>query len=166
MFQCENQTGPAETAVDEEQKTDSMEIDDSSHVSPVDNQQQQLAYVPTPTHTPATTHQENNDDGEDVPMDDDLAEEEKTTDLQSKVNNHEKKNVKRVNWEKTEDTKKSNSHLRENKNKSKTGSQEAPRQQQQWRPKTNNSTTQPANCEVPKEKKKEQEEKKRHQQTQ
>ena len=105
MFQCENQTGPANTAVDEEQKTDSMEIDDSCPVSPAGDQQQQLAYVPTPTHTPATTHQENNDDGEDVPMDDDLAEEEKATDLRSKVNNHEKKNVKRVNWEKTEDTK-------------------------------------------------------------
>jgi hypothetical protein len=48
--------------------------------------------------------------------------------------------------------------MRENINKNKTGSKEAPRQQQQWRPKTNNSTTQPANCEVPKEKK-EQEEK-------
>ena len=105
MFQCEYQTRPANTAVDEEQKTDSMEIDDSSPVSPAGDQRQQLAYVPTPTHTPATTHQENNDDGEDVPMDDDLTEEEKATDLQSKANNHAKKNVKRVNWEKTEDTK-------------------------------------------------------------
>jgi hypothetical protein len=99
-----------------------MEIDDSCPVNPAGDQRQQLAYVPTPPHTPATMYQENNDDGEDVPMDDDSAEEEKATDLQSKVNNHEKKNVKRVNWEKTEDTKKSNSHLRENKNKSKTGS--------------------------------------------
>ena len=98
MFQCENQTGPADTAVNEELKTDSMEIDDSCPVSPAGDQQLQLAYVPTPTHTPATTHQENDDGGEDVPMDDDLAEEEKATDLQSKVNNHEKKNVKRVNW--------------------------------------------------------------------
>ena len=106
MFQCENQRGPANTAVDEEQKTDSMEIDDSSHVSPVDNQQQQLAYVPTPPQTPATTMQPKNvDTGEDIPMDDDLAEEEKATDFHSKANNHEKKSVKRVNWEKTEDTK-------------------------------------------------------------
>ncbi len=91
-------------------------------------------------------------------MSDDLAGEKKASGIQKQANNQAKKNVKGVNWEKTEDTKKSNSHLRENKNKSKTGSQEAPRQQQQWRPKTNDSTTQPANCEVPKEKKKEQEE--------
>ena len=75
MFQCVNQTGPAITAVDEEQKTDSMEIDDSSPVSPAGDQRQQLAYVPTPPHTPLTTYQENNDDGEDIPMSDDLAEE-------------------------------------------------------------------------------------------
>ena len=105
MFQCENRTGPADTVVDEEQKTDSMEIDSVSPVSPAGDQQQQLAYVPTPTHTPATTHQEKNDDGEYVPMDDDLTEEEKAADLRSKVNNHKKKNVKRVNWEKTEGTK-------------------------------------------------------------
>jgi len=135
-------------------------------VNPAGDQQQQLAYVPTPPHTPATTHQENNDDGEDVPMDDDLAEEEKATDLRSKANSHEKKNVKRVNWEKTEDTKKSHPHMRDNNNKNRTGSHEAPRQQQQWRPKTNNSTTQPTNYEVPKGKKKEQEEKKGQQRIQ
>ena len=97
MFQCENQTGPANAAVNEEKKTDSMEIVSVNPMSSAGDQQQQLAYVPTPPHTPATTHQENNDDGEDVPMDDDLAEEEKATDFQSKVKNHEKKNVKRVN---------------------------------------------------------------------
>jgi hypothetical protein len=145
MFQCADQTGPADTAVDEEQKTDSMEIDDSSPTSPAGDQRHQLAYVPTTTHTPATTYQENNDDGEDVPMDDDLAEEEKATDLRSKVNNHEKKNVKRVNWEKTEDTKKSHSHVRDSNNKHKTGFHEASKQHQHWRPNTNNSITQPAN---------------------
>ena len=88
MFQCEDQTGPAFTAVNEEQKTDSMEIDDSSPVSPAGDQRQQLAYVPTPPHTPAamTTHQENNDDDEDVPMDNDSAEEKKTTDDPSRAN--------------------------------------------------------------------------------
>ena len=99
-------------------------------------------------------------------MSDDLAEEKKASEAPNKTINQAKKNVKRVNWEKTEDTKKSNSQLRENNNKSKNGSQEAPRQQQLWRPKTNNSTLQPTNCEVPKEKKKEQEEAKGYQQTQ
>jgi hypothetical protein len=118
MFQCVNQTGPANTAVDKEQKTDSMEIDDSGPVSPAGDQQYQLAYVPTPPQTPATvTQPENNDTGEDISMDDDLAEEEKAIDLQSKGNNHEKKKVKRVNWEKIEDTKQSNSHMGENKHR-------------------------------------------------
>ena len=79
MFQCENQTGPADTAVDEEQMTDSMEIDDSCPVSPAGDQQQQLAYVPTPTHTPATTHQENNDDDEDLVDDSDDEDEERNS---------------------------------------------------------------------------------------
>ena len=166
MFPCENLTGPANTAVDEEQKSDSMEIDESSPMSPADDQQQHLAYVPTPPQTPATaTQPESNDTGEDISMDDDLAEEEKAIDLQSKGNNHEKKNIKRVNWEKTEDSKKSKSHMGENKHRNRTGSQEAPRQQHQWRPKSNCPATQPANSEAPKEKKKEQEEKKVKQQT-
>ena len=129
MFQYENPTGPANTAVDEEQKTDSMEIDDSSPVSPAGDQQQQLAYVPTPHQTPATAYQENEDDGEDIPMSDNLAEEKKETEVSCKADNQAKKNVKRVNWEKTGDTKRSNSHMRENSNKNRTGSQEAPRQQ-------------------------------------
>ena len=122
MFQYENQTGPVDTAVDEEQKTDSMEIDSVSPVSPAGDQRQQLAYVPTPPHTPATTNQENNDDDEDVPMSDGFAEEKKASETPSMTNNQAKKNVKRVNWEKTEDTKKSHPHMRDNNNKNKTGS--------------------------------------------
>jgi hypothetical protein len=125
MFQCENQKGPAHTTVDEEQKTDSMEIDSVSSVSPAGDQRQQLAYVPTPPHTPATAYQENNDD-EDIPMSDDLAEGKKTSEAPNKTINQAKKNVKRVNWEKTEDTKKSNSHMGENKHRNRTGFQESP----------------------------------------
>ena len=97
MFQCENQTGQAKTAVDEEQKTDSMEIDDVSSTNPAGDQRQQLGYVHTPPQTPATTYQENYDDGEDIPMSDDLAEEKKASGAPKKTNNQAKKNVKRVN---------------------------------------------------------------------
>ena len=140
-----------------------MEIDSESPVCFTDNQQIQLAYVPTPPQTPAATQPEKNNTGEDILMKEGLAE-EKATDVHSKGNTHEEKKVKRVNWGKAEDMKKSKIHMGENKHRNRTGSQEAPRQQQQWRPKSNCPATQPANSEAPRQKKNQQEEKKGKQQ--